>query len=506
MMKTPSEKLAQSLLALKALQDQGMFAIPAKQLSRIHRERLCKNGFLEEVLKGWYIPIRPDEVQGDSTAWYASFWNFCASYFNNRFDDDWCLSPEQSLLIHAENWTVPRQLFVRSSKGRNKVTQLLHNTSFFDARYNMPDSQHIEKRNGVRIFSLAAALVSCSPKFFTQYPIDARAVLFMIRDSSEILRILLEGGHTTVAGRLCGAFRSIGYNRIADDIKKTMLVADFDVRENDPFITEKPFLLENYERSPYVTRLNVMWQEMRQQVIQNFFHPSPGVPIDIEAYLKSVDENYLTDAYHSLSIEGYQVTLDLIEKVRSGKWNPDAFENDRNQKNALAARGYWQAFNAVKESLKKVLKGANAGETVELDHGNWYRELFQPSVIAGILKPSDLAGYRNNSVFIRRSMHVPPRAEIVSDLMEVFFKRLSEEKEVSVRIVLGHFFFVYIHPYMDGNGRIGRFLMNVMFASGGYSWTIIPVERRNEYMEALEEASVNQNIVPFCKFLARCLA
>jgi len=55
---------------------------------------------------------------------------------------------------------------------------------------------------------------------------------------------------------------------------------------------------------------------------------------------------------------------------------------------------------------------------------------------------------------------------------------------------------------MDGNGRMGRFLMNVMLASGGYSWMVVPVEQRAEYMVALEEASVNQNIIPFTDFLA----
>jgi Fic family protein len=87
--------------------------------------------------------------------------------------------------------------------------------------------------------------------------------------------------------------------------------------------------------------------------------------------------------------------------------------------------------------------------------------------------------------------------------MPAFFDLLEEEPEPWVRVVLGHFIFVYIHPYMDGNGRIGRFLMNVMLAAGGYRWTVIPVEKRNEYMDALEKASVKQDIVPFANFLER---
>jgi Fic family protein len=88
-------------------------------------------------------------------------------------------------------------------------------------------------------------------------------------------------------------------------------------------------------------------------------------------------------------------------------------------------------------------------------------------VIAGILKPADLAGYRNGPIYIRRSMHVPPSPEAVRDLMPVFFELLAAETEPAVRVVPGHFMFVYIHPYLDGNGRMGRFLMNLMMASGG---------------------------------------
>lgn len=279
-----------------------------------------------------------------------------------------------------------------------------------------------------------------------------------------------------------------------------MKAAGYDVRESDPFQSQSPMSFTRRENSPYVSRIRLMWQEMRGPVLDLFPAP-PGIPSDTASYLKQVEDVYTSDAYHSLSIEGYQVSHELIEKVKSGSWNPDTDEQDRNHRNALAARGYWQAFQAVKDSIEKVLKGQNAGQTAEKDHSAWYRELFGPSVTTGILKPSDLAGYRNGPVYIRKSMHVPPNREAVRDLMPAFFDLLAEEQAAQVRAVLGHFIFVYIHPYMDGNGRIGRFLMNIMMASGGYPWTIIPVEKRNEYRAALEAASVDQDIRAFTKLM-----
>jgi fido (protein-threonine AMPylation protein) len=354
----------------------------------------------------------------------------------------------------------------------------------------------------LRLFALPAGLVACSPRFFSQNPTDARTALAMIRDASDILPRLLEGGHTTVAGRLAGAFRNIGRARIADDIIETMRAADYDVRESDPFDTSAPMLMNTREVSPYVHRIRLMWQSMRDPIIARF-PKAPGLPADTKTYLGEVNEVYANDAYHSLSIEGYRVNRDLIERVRSGNWNPDTNEDDRNQRNALAARGYWQAFQAVQTSVEKVLNRENAGTIAEEDHRTWYRELFVPSVTAGLLRPADLAGYRNDQVYIRRSMHVPPNREAVRDLMPALFELLEDETDASVRVVLGHFTFVYIHPYMDGNGRMGRFLMNVMLASGGYPWTVVPVGERENYMKALEAASVGQDIAPFADFLAQ---
>lgn len=502
-MAIPAEKLAQSLEILGKLQNtKGAAAVRARDLTRTHRERLLANGFLQEVIKGWYIPSRTDELKGESTAWYASFWRFCAVYLEGRFGENWCLSPERSLSLHAGNWTVPRQLMVRSPKARNKVTKLPHGTSLLDLRAALPAASAKEKKEGMRIFSLESALLECSPNYFSRHSTDVRAALAMIRDASGLLARLLEGGHSTIAGRLAGAFRNSGRDRIADDITKTMSAAGYDVREIDPFTDRTFLILSSRERSPYVNRIRLLWQKMRGPIVERF-PKAPGLPRNISAYMKRVDEAYVTDAYHSLSIEGYRVTRELIERVRSGGWNPETSEQDREQRNAMAARGYWQAYQAVRKSIDRALHGENPGLIADEDHGAWYREMFAPSVTAGLLKPADLAGYRNGQVYIRRSMHVPLNREAVRDAMPALFDLLREETDPAVRVVLGHFVFVYIHPYMDGNGRVGRFLMNLMLASGGYPWTVMPVGDRKIYMEALENASVGEDIVPFTDFLAR---
>jgi fido (protein-threonine AMPylation protein) len=500
-MPTPSEKLASSLGVLHQLQQRDVTAIRSEDLSRTHRERLVKNGFLLEVLKGWYIPAKPGTPAGESTAWYASFWDFCAAYLLHRLGEAWCLSPEQSLALHAGNRTVPRQLLVRSPKARNQITELPYGTSLFDVRATMPDPANIVTQEGMRVFSVPSALTACSPGFYTAQSTDARAALSMIRSASDLLPHLLEGGHSTIAGRLAGALRNIGRDRIAEDIVQTMRAAGYKIVESDPFSAKLPTILSQRETSPYVNRLRLMWQQMRGPIIEHF-PPAPGQPQNIDAYMQQVEDIYVTDAYHSLSIEGYRVSTDLIERVRNGEWNPGTDERDLEHRNALAARGYWQAYQAVRSGVKRVLIGENPGAVADEEHGTWYREMFAPSVTAGILRPADLAGYRNAQVFIQRSMHVPPSQQAVRDLMPAFFDLLREEEDPAVRVVLGHFAFVYIHPYMDGNGRLGRFLMNLMCAAGGYPWTVVPVQTRAAYMAALEEASVRQNIAPFTDFLS----
>jgi Fic/DOC family protein len=505
-MAAPSAKLAASLAKLHVLQADGRRVFQSDELPRVHRERLRAQGFLRVVMKGWIIATSPGAKPGDSTPWYASFWEFCARYCENRFGKDWHLSPEQSLLLAAENAVVPTQVVVYSPKGTNNTLKLLFGTSLYDLKQKQrPPEADLTVKDGLRIFVPAAALTKVPEDFFTRHPVDVQVTLAAIKDPSDVLSRLLEGGHSAVAGRIAGAFRRVGRDDFADEIMKTMKGAGYDVRESDPFAPQQAFSPLPRGTAPIVGRIQALWSSLRGAAMDGF-PQAPGLPKDTEAYLRFVDEIYQNDAYHSLSIEGYRVTPELIERVRAGNWNPPAHEADRQNKDAMAARGYWQAFQNVKETVAKIITGGDAAALVRTAHREWYRELFAPSVAAGLIGPASLAGYRNDPVFLRASRHVPPRAEVVADAMAGLFDLLEGETEPSVRAVLGHWLFGYIHPYPDGNGRMARFLMNAMLASGGYPWTVIRVEDRAAYLQALESASIDGDIRPFAAFIAQCVA
>ena len=349
--------------------------------------------------------------------------------------------------------------------------------------------------------TLEHALVRVSESFYRTYSRDAQIALLGLKDGSVLVRQLLDGSHSVIAGRLAGALRACGQDAIADDVLSTMRSVGHTVSETNPFADPPPTLKILRGESPYVTRIRLMWELMRGDVIKAF-PPAPGLPVAPAAYMAAVKDSYARDAYNSLSIEGYRVTNELIERVASGGWNPEKNEADEQSRDVMAARGYYQARIEVEASISRILAGSNAGIVASRDHRTWYRELFAPSVTAGILKAQDLAGYRGHQVYIRNAAHVPPPVEAVRDMMPAMFDLLESEPQACVRAVLGHFVFVFTHPYPDGNGRMGRFLMNSMMASGGYPWTVIELERRSEYMAALDEASSRENIVPFAEFVA----
>ncbi len=497
----PHVRLADALRTLKKLQDKHHGVLQSRDIAADQRALLQEAGFLRPVMKGWYFCSNPGDKEGDNTVWYASFWAFTSGYLAKRFGKRYCLNPEASLLLHTGNTTIPRQVTAATKDSGTSVVRLPFDTSLlvYPEERNVPNTR-VEVR-GLQTWPVAEALCLSGPQFFRNNPCEAEIALQMVRDPSELLTFLLsDDGLTASAARLAGALAFLGREDDAVRIVKAMSKPGQSLAPQNPFTLDRPTLPPSRERSPYVLRIRSMWAGWRQTVIDNF-PPAPGLPENTASFLEQVDERYVADAYNSLSIEGYQVTDELVERVASGGWNPDGDDQHKKDKDALAARGYFQAFGAVKKTILDILKGKNAGRAVRAAHHDWQAELFGPSVTAGILKRHQLAGYRTGPIFIRNSMHVPLPREAILDSLEALFDLIEHEPEASVRAVLGHHLFVFIHPYFDGNGRIGRFLLNALFASGGYPWTVVRVKRRSAYMEALEAASVRGDILPLTLFL-----
>src|SRR5579872_3108635 len=222
-MAAPNEKLAESLDLLKDLQKKGRRVFKSDDLTRVHRERLIAHGFLQEVMRGWLISSSPNARPGDSTPWYASFWEFCSRYCHDRFDEDWYLSPEQSLVLNGENTVIPQQVVINSRKGTNNKIDLLFGTSLYDLKAaEIPDEADLVTREGLRLFSPSAALVRVPMTFFTRNPVETQVVLASLSDASDVLRLLLNGGHSAKAGYIAGAFRQTGRGNLADEILGAM--------------------------------------------------------------------------------------------------------------------------------------------------------------------------------------------------------------------------------------------------------------------------------------------
>jgi len=155
---------------------------------------------------------------------------------------------------------------IYSREGHNNAVKLLFGTPFYDLKQQrLPPRNHMVVRNGLRIFSPAVALIRVPESFFTRNPLETKIVLAGIRDVSELLRYLLDGGHSAIAGRLAGALRRVGRAELADEILSTMKAAGYDVRETDPFEIAQPvFAIGRAAEAPIVdshalrSRWNVM--------------------------------------------------------------------------------------------------------------------------------------------------------------------------------------------------------------------------------------------------------
>jgi hypothetical protein len=198
-----------------------------------------------------------------------------------------------------------------------------------------------------------------------------------------------------------------------------------------------------------------------------------------------MDDIFARDAFHSLALEGYAVTPELIHRASAGSLPTDG------NGEVLAARAYRQAFELVKKTAAKVVAGENAGALTRTAYLTWQHALGQPGAEVAAPVTDDAA-----------SRHLSLRWKAEREAVPALFDLLEREPAASVRAVLGHWMFGHIHQYPDSDGRLARFVLNAMLASGGYPWIVIRVEDRAAYMDALERASLDADIQPLARFIA----
>ena len=116
----------------------------------------------------------------------------------------------------------------------------------------------------------------------------------------------------------------------------------------------------------------------------------------------------------------------------------------------------------------------------------------------------DNAGkYRDENVKIKGATHIPPDYLIVPELMEKLIINYEDWKKYHpiIRAALLHGELVKIHPFVDGNGRTSRLVMNLSLMNSGYLPVIVKKENRLEYYKALDKAHTTGDYTDFVKLV-----
>ncbi len=199
--------------------------------------------------------------------------------------------------------------------------------------------------------------------------------------------------------------------------------------------------------------------------------------------LKSLKESInLEWTYNSNGIEGNTLTLRETQVVLEG-----ITIGGKTVKEHLEAINHEQAIKYLEELV-------NDERTIT----EWEIKGIHQLVLKDI--DNDNAGkYRNENVTIKGATHIPPDYLIVSELMEQLLMNSEDWKKYHpiIQSALLHGELVKIHPFIDGNGRTSRLVMNLVLMNNGYVPVIIRKEKRIKYYEALDKAHTTGDYTDF---------
>jgi len=252
---------------------------------------------------------------------------------------------------------------------------------------------------------------------------------------------------------------------------------------------------------PKIARFNSFMMLLNKQCNEYLFKQdfSNYQTLNLQEFMENIDTNTVHDTYHSLTLEGYNIDREEVIIL-----------NDKSSSiKTIGKIGAKQDIKWYLDSYKMVV------EKIKSDYGNKviinnhliydiHHTLFLLNTVE--YKFDTFHSYRKENIEITGAKHLPPNHNMVDSYMECFISYMNDidistPQGVIKKAIMSHFFFVYIHPFRDGNGRIGRFLMNYTLGINKYNWLTILSEDKNEYIAWLREASDNNNIIPFTQFV-----
>ncbi|OGC25218.1 cell filamentation protein Fic [candidate division WOR-1 bacterium RIFOXYB2_FULL_42_35] len=214
-------------------------------------------------------------------------------------------------------------------------------------------------------------------------------------------------------------------------------------------------------------------------------------PFPKAALAKIKEQIAIEWTYNSNAIEGSTLSLSetrlVVEEgiTIKGKTLREHFE----------AINHKEAIDFIEDVIKKKVAVST----------HLIRQLHQ--LILTKIDDEEAGNYRKLEVRITGSKYIPPSPILLSSLMhdfDLWLKKNIKKLPVIELAALAHFKLVHIHPFIDGNGRTARLLMNLILMRAGYPPAVILKVDRNKYFRTLKQAH-EDNYKPFIDFVARAV-
>jgi|GEM_PF-1460604 len=494
------EKIAKALRNAKASAKNDI--IKSSELSETDISLLKEGGWLFAVHAGYSFLTSEDARNGGTIHAHLAFGKFLSIYLPERMEK-YVLSPITSL-EYTVRGSLPATVIVENDTSNQTITGLPGGYCIVVRKTTAVDRMEKGAPIGpesIKILPTEEA-IACLTKPEIQSHIDLIIAGLAGADPMALSEALVRKRNQSGGSVLVGLLEELGREIIARRIKDAMENAGFKIADSErTALVMKPKAKEPATSYFIRGKWNSFSELLKAKAATMEFTPQ-----GIQDVVNKAQKEKIQDAYHSLSIEKYIVSEEMIESIASGQWDP---ETQKDAINAMAAKGYIDAFNFV---LREALRDEalwQSGNTPTEDISEILlalvlgikRRLFAPMAEAGLLSPSDLESYRNHPIFIRGSNHVPMNHTKIAEAMQGLVTSTAEEKSPYIRAALAHFFLGFIHPFADGNGRTSRFIMNYLRLVAGLPWLIVPVEKRSEYLSGMEQMSMQEYPNPFFDFL-----